>query len=175
MVKDLNKCVLRLIVLCTIITLLFPGSSISTHAEYTDLVIENRIDEGNKNAYGIEFFEKEDYYCLFVGEKQKLRIQEREPGSFDRITVPDTTEISWSSMDKRIASVNKKGVVTAKKTGYTYIVATVEGAKVYCEITVVEPYLDHTSIGLGKGGSKQIKLIGSKAVSLRVRTKLWSE
>ncbi len=44
--------------------------------------------------------------------------------------------ITWFSRNKRVATVTKKGVVTARKAGTTDIVARVNGKLVACQITV---------------------------------------
>lgn len=44
--------------------------------------------------------------------------------------------VAWKSSNKRIASVNKKGVVTAKKKGNTTITAKVQKKKFRCRVTV---------------------------------------
>ncbi len=50
------------------------------------------------------------------------------------------TSVKWKSMDKTIASVSKRGRVTGKKKGTTYITAAVAGKTFSIETTVEEPY-----------------------------------
>ena len=64
---------------------------------------------------------------LEVGKKVTLKLK----------NVPKKKKIRWSSNKKKIASVNKKGVVTAKKTGKTKITAKVSGKKYVCKVTVI--------------------------------------
>ena len=44
--------------------------------------------------------------------------------------------VTWKSSNKKIASVNKKGVVTAKKKGNATITARVQKKKFHCKVTV---------------------------------------
>lgn len=54
-------------------------------------------------------------------------------------------KITWKSSKKSVASVGKKGVVTAKKAGSAKITAKVGKKKVTCQITVKKPSLNITS------------------------------
>lgn len=45
-------------------------------------------------------------------------------------------KVKWSSSNKKVATVNSKGKVTAKKKGSCYIYAKVSGKKLKCKITV---------------------------------------
>lgn len=56
--------------------------------------------------------------------------------SFDLYLDGVTEGITWFSRNKRVATVTKKGVVTARKAGTTDIVARVNGKLVACQITV---------------------------------------
>ena len=58
---------------------------------------------------------------LEVGKKVTLKLK----------NVPKKKTITWSSNKKKIASVSKKGVVTAKKVGKANIIAKVNGKNTY--------------------------------------------
>ena len=57
----------------------------------------------------------------------------------------DNKEVSWSSSDKKIATVTK-GLVTALKAGKVTITATAGGIKASCEITITD--IDVTNVTL---------------------------
>lgn len=58
-------------------------------------------------------------------------------GKKTTLSVKGTSKkVTWSSKNRTIASVNKKGVVTGKKKGTTYIYAKVGGKTLRCKITV---------------------------------------
>lgn len=48
-------------------------------------------------------------------------------------------KVTWKSSNKKIATVSKKGKVTAKKTGTAKITATVKSQKFTCKVTVRKP------------------------------------
>lgn len=49
-----------------------------------------------------------------------------------------TSTVKWSTSDKKVAGVTKKGKVVAYKEGTATITATVSGTKYNCEVTVVD-------------------------------------
>lgn len=66
---------------------------------------------------------------LKQGEKKKLKVK-KSGGK----------KIKWNSKKKRIATVSKKGLVTAKKVGKTTITAKVGKKTLRCKVTVVPRY-----------------------------------
>lgn len=64
---------------------------------------------------------------LVKGKKYKLKLKNVK-----------TAKVKWSSRNKKIASVNKSGKVTAKKKGSTTITATYGKKKYKCRVTVVD-------------------------------------
>ena len=65
-------------------------------------------------------------------------------------------KVSWSSSDKRIATVSSKGKVKAVDLGNTYIKAIVNNKTYKCKVIVVDPsdiYLDPTASRVSVGGT----------------------
>jgi hypothetical protein len=54
------------------------------------------------------------------------------------------SKVTWKSSDKKVASVNSKGVVTAQSVGTAKITATVSKKKYTCTVTVVDS--DYTQL-----------------------------
>lgn len=54
-------------------------------------------------------------------------------------------KVTYKSSNTKVASINKKGVVKAKKAGETTVTATVQGKKFTCTVAVVDPKIDGTS------------------------------
>lgn len=73
-------------------------------------------------------------------------------------------KVTWSSKNKKIAVVSKKGVVKAKKIGSTTVIAKYSGKKYKCKVTVTgKTYkLSATSVSLIKGKTKTIYLKNGK-------------
>lgn len=77
-----------------------------------------------------------------IQAKQKIKISKKKlsltVGAKKKLKVTNARKVQWKSNNPKIASVNKKGVVTAKKVGTTKIVATVKKKKYTCKVTVKE-------------------------------------
>ena len=65
---------------------------------------------------------------MTVGEKMTLKVLHVKKGA----------AIKWSTTDKSVASVNAKGVVTAKEEGKATIKAVVSKKTLKCKVTVKE-------------------------------------
>lgn len=65
---------------------------------------------------------------LEVGESTRLSIK----------NAPKKIKVTWSSSDKKIATVNAKGKVHAKKAGKTVITAKIKNKKYTCKVKVVK-------------------------------------
>ena len=63
---------------------------------------------------------------LVQGKRKKLKVRNLRRGR----------KVKWYSTKKSVATVNKKGVVKAKKKGKTYIVAKVGKKKYHCKVIV---------------------------------------
>ena len=61
---------------------------------------------------------------LKVGKKYTLRVKNTKK------------KVKWKSNNKRIATINSKGIVKAKRAGKTRVYARVSGKKLYCKIIV---------------------------------------
>ncbi len=69
--------------------------------------------------------------------------------------------VSWSSSNSKIASVNKKGKVTAKGKGKATITAKVGSKKLKCAIKVETPKISSASATLNTGKTKKLSLSGN--------------
>lgn len=85
---------------------------------------------------------------LAVGESTTLKMN----GTSKKVT--------WSTSNKKIATVSK-GKVTAKKKGTANITAKIGNKKYTCKVTVEAPKLSKTSVTLNQGKSTTLKLSGT--------------
>lgn len=73
-----------------------------------------------------------------------------------------TKGVSWSSNNKKIATVNSKGVVTAKSAGNVKIQAIYKSKRYYCTIKVETPKISKTKLTLNPKQSYQLKVSGTQ-------------
>ncbi len=75
-----------------------------------------------------------------IQAKQKIKISKKKisltVGAKKKLKVIGAKKVQWKSDNSKVASVNKKGVVTAKKVGSAKIVAIVKKKKFTCKVTV---------------------------------------
>lgn len=82
------------------------------------------------------------------------------------------SKATWSTSNKKIATVTSNGKVTAKSKGKATITAKINKKSYKCSITVETPKLNKTSSTLKKGNTLQLKLSGtSQDVSWRSSNK----
>ena len=67
--------------------------------------------------------------------------------------------VSWASKNKAVASVSKKGLVTAKKAGKTVITASYKGKKYKCSVVVKTPKISNAKLQLTAGSKKQLSVL----------------
>lgn len=68
-------------------------------------------------------------------------------------------KVKWSSSSKKVATVSKKGVVTAKKAGKARITATLNGKRYSCFVIVKNGIVaSATKVSLKAGKKKDVKV-----------------
>lgn len=70
-------------------------------------------------------------------------------------------KVTWTSKNKKVATVNKSGKVTAKRKGSTKIIAKNLNGNVSCKITVQEPKLNKARLSLKLNSAYTLKLSGT--------------
>lgn len=83
-------------------------------------------------------------------------------GTRKQLHVKNTTKaVTWDSSKKAVASVNKKGIITAKKQGTTIITATVGKTKLKCKVTVKESPTLNKKLTICVGKKQQLTVAGT--------------
>ncbi len=72
-----------------------------------------------------------------------------------------TGQVVWKSSNPKIAAVNSKGKVKAKKKGKVTITAEADGCLATCKIKVITAQLSAADLTLNRGKSKTLKVIGT--------------
>ena len=88
-------------------------------------------------------FSKSDVQ-LQIGKKEQLKLKHTKK------------KITWSTANKKIATVSDTGVVTAKQAGQVLITATVGKKQYHCPVYIKGPELSYTDIVSFVGGTKRL-------------------
>lgn len=81
-------------------------------------------------------------------------------GKVKKLEVIGTKEkVTWYSSDKNVATVNSSGKVTAKGPGTAKITANINGAKVTCEVKVLQ--MSFSELELKKGETYSLRVLGT--------------
>lgn len=109
--------------------------------------------------------------CKVTVEPKGLKYKKktiRKKARFTNVLVGAKAGVKWSSSNKKVATVNGKGVVKGRKSGTCKVVARFGGKKYACKVTVVNPRLNKKKITVYNSRSFRLKVTGGKG---RVRWK----
>lgn len=109
--------------------------------------------------------------CKVTVEPKGLKYKKktiRKKSRFTNVLVGAKTGVKWSSSNKKVATVNGKGVVKGRKSGTCKVVARFGGKKYACKVTVVNPRLNKKKITVYNSRSFRLKVTGGKG---RIRWK----
>ena len=89
-------------------------------------------------------------------------------GKTETLKISGTNKtVKWTTSNKNVATVSRKGKVTAKKTGTATITAKVSGKKYNCKVTVKKPYINCSSKTLYVSDTYTLKLTGTSIKSIK--------
>ena len=109
--------------------------------------------------------------CKVTVEPKGLKYKKktiRKKARFTNVLVGAKAGVKWSSSNKKVATVNGKGVVKGRKSGTCKVVARFGGKKYVCKVTVVNPRLNKKKITVYNSRSFRLKVTGGKG---RIRWK----
>lgn len=109
--------------------------------------------------------------CKMTVEPKGLKYKKktiRKKARFTNVLVGAKAGVKWSSSNKKVATVNDKGVVKGRKSGTCKVVARFGGKKYACKVTVVNPRLNKKKITVYNSRSFRLKVTGGKG---RIRWK----
>lgn len=109
--------------------------------------------------------------CKVTVEPKGLKYKKktiRKNARFTNVLVGAKAGVKWSSSNKKVATVNGKGVVKGRKSGTCKVVARFGGKKYACKVTVVNPRLNKKKITVYNSRSFRLKVTGGKG---RIRWK----
>lgn len=86
---------------------------------------------------------------MYEGQKKTLKVNKK-------------AKVKWSSSNKKVATVNQKGQVFAKKKGTTFIKARIGKRVIKCKVTVKKPHLSEPIIFTYEYCQFPVKLVGAK-------------
>ena len=103
--------------------------------------------------------------CKVTVEPNGLKYKKktiRKNAQFTNVLVGAKAGVKWSSSNKKVATVNGKGVVKGRKSGSCKVVARFGGKKYTCKVTVVNPRLNKKKITVYNSRSFRLKVTGGK-------------
>lgn len=109
--------------------------------------------------------------CKVTVEPKGLKYKKktiRKKARFTNVLVGAKSGVKWSSSNKKVATVNGKGVVKGRKSGTCKVVARFGGKEYACKVTVVNPRLNKKKITVYNSRSFRLKVTGGKG---RIRWK----
>ena len=109
--------------------------------------------------------------CKVTVEPKGLKYKKktiRKKARFTNVLVGAKSGVKWSSSNKKVATVNGKGVVKGRKSGTCKVIARFGGRKYICKVTVVNPRLNKKKITVYNSRSFRLKVTGGKG---RIRWK----
>lgn len=86
---------------------------------------------------------------MYEGQKKTLKVNKK-------------AKVKWSSSNKKVATVNQKGQVFAKKKGTVIIKAKIGKRVIKCKVTVKKPHLSETISFTYQECQFPVKLVGAK-------------
>lgn len=99
--------------------------------------------------------------CVLTISKKNLTLVK---GQKETLVVTGTNgeKVKWTSSNPKVATVSKKGKVTAKKTGKCVVRAKVGKTKVSCTVEIKGTGLNKTELSLGIKDTTKIKVLNNK-------------
>ena len=134
------------------------NKNVATVDRYGNVTIKNK-----GNAVITAKVGSKKYKCKVKAVNPKINKESKtiiKGKTYDLKISGTSSKVTWSSDNTNVATVNKKGVVTAVKKGTAVIKAKVDGKKIYATINVVNKGIAQNSVAVFIGRTFQLKTYG---------------